>query len=45
MVVFDDLQLLVPHVHSPRKPKTKPFYEVVNDREEGDDELCNGVHL
>ena len=24
--------------HSPRKPKTKPSYEVVNDREERDDE-------
>lgn len=24
--------------HSPRKPKTKPSYEVVNDREEQDDE-------
>ena len=23
---------------SPRKPKTKPAYEVVSDREEGDDE-------
>ena len=25
--------------HSPRKPRTKPSYEVVNDREEQDDEL------
>ena len=25
--------------HSPRKPKTKPTYEVVNDREERDDEV------
>ena len=24
--------------HSPRKPKTKPPYEVINDREERDDE-------
>ena len=24
--------------HSPRKPKTKPSYEVVNDREEREDE-------
>lgn len=25
--------------HSPRKPKTKPTYEIVNDRDEQDDEL------
>jgi hypothetical protein len=24
--------------HSPRKPKTKPTYEIVNDREERDDD-------
>ena len=24
--------------HSPRKPKTKPTYEIVNDRDERDDE-------
>ena len=31
--------------HSPRKPKTKPSYEVVNDREERDDESSAQVAM
>ncbi len=31
--------------HSPRKPKTQPTYEVVNDREERDDESDAQAHM
>jgi len=31
--------------HSPRKPKTKPAYEVINDREERDDEADAQAHM
>ncbi len=31
--------------HSPRKPKTRPTYEVVNDREERDDESDAQAHM
>jgi len=31
--------------HSPRKPRTKPAYEVVNDREDRDDETDARTHM